>query len=193
MRFARSSALVLAIGFVTATAFSATSVLGHCGSCGSGGDSGGHDHDQKKKNIVKTAASNGDFSTLVKAVEAASLADMLQSEGPFTVIAPRNSAFEALPDGTLQSLLQPANKEKLQAILKYHVVPGKVMAKDALGLEGVKSGTGAAVTTAEGSELSVTVDDGTVMINDAQVTTTDIKASNGVIHVIDRVVLPTSK
>lgn len=116
-------------------------------------------------------------------MKASDLVETLQSKGPFTVFAPTNAAFAKLPEGTLESLLKPENKEKLVNILKYHVMPGKVMAKD------VKPGK---VPTALGQEATVTVADGEVSIDDAKVVKTDIAASNGVIHVIDSVILPKS-
>jgi uncharacterized surface protein with fasciclin (FAS1) repeats len=142
------------------------------------------DHAKKAaKDIVAIAAGNEAFSTLVAAVKASDLVETLQSKGPFTVFAPTNAAFAKLPEGTLESLLKPENKEKLVNILKYHVMPGKVMAKD------VKPGK---VPTALGQEATVTVADGEVSIDDAKVVKTDIAASNGVIHVIDSVILPKS-
>ena len=133
------------------------------------------------KNIVGIAAGNEDFSTLVAAVKAADLVETLSGDGPFTVFAPTNAAFEKLPKGTVETLLKPENKEKLAAILKYHVVPGKVMAAD------VKPGK---VKTANGKELEIKVDGDTVMVDGAKVVKTDITGTNGVIHVIDSVVLP---
>lgn len=130
--------------------------------------------------IVEVAQGNDDFSTLVAAVVAAGLGDALSGEGPLTVFAPTNAAFEALPEGLLEKLLLPENKEVLTAILTYHVVSGKVMAADV---------TAGDVATLEGSTIAITTDDG-VMINDATVTATDIEASNGVIHVIDQVIVP---
>lgn len=132
------------------------------------------------KTIVDIAVENSDFSTLVAAVKAAGLVETLSGTGPFTVFAPTNDAFAKLPAGTVEALLK--DKEKLTKILTYHVVSGKVMAKDVLGLTSAK--------TVEGSELTVKVDNGKVMINNANVTTTDIEASNGVIHVIDTVLMP---
>jgi uncharacterized surface protein with fasciclin (FAS1) repeats len=136
--------------------------------------------------IVGIAASNPDFSTLVAAVSAAGLADTLSGPGPFTVFAPTNEAFAKLPAGTVDTLLKPANKQQLAAILAYHVLPAAVMAKD------VKPGT---VQTVNGATLTVAVEDGTVIVtdgqgNEAKVIATDIAASNGVIHVIDAVLLP---
>ncbi|MDA0226148.1 MAG: fasciclin domain-containing protein [Proteobacteria bacterium] len=136
------------------------------------------------QNIVEIAAANGDFKTLTAAVTAAGLADTLQGDGPFTVFAPNDAAFAALPAGTLDSLLKPENKDQLVAILTYHVVPGAVMAKDVVGLS--------EATTVHGNALAVSATDGAVTVDGARVLATDIKASNGVIHVIDRVMLPKS-
>ena len=135
-----------------------------------------------KKDIVDTAASAGSFNTLVAAVKAADLVETLKGEGPFTVFAPTDDAFAKLPAGTLEDLLKPENKDKLQAILTYHVVSGKVMAKDAMMLS--------SATTANGKDLSIKTDGGTVMIDNAKVVKTDILCSNGVTHVIDTVILP---
>jgi transforming growth factor-beta-induced protein len=131
--------------------------------------------------IVDTAVA-GKFNTLVAAVRAAGLVDTLKGPGPFTVFAPTDEAFAKLPAGTLESLLKPENKEKLQSILTYHVVPGKVMAKDVVKLKSAK--------TVEGRAVSVSTQGGGVMINNATVTKADIAASNGVIHVVDTVILP---
>jgi uncharacterized surface protein with fasciclin (FAS1) repeats len=131
--------------------------------------------------IVETAVA-GKFNTLVSAVEAAGLVDTLKGPGPFTVFAPTDEAFAQLPAGTLESLLKPENKTKLQKILTYHVVQGKVMSKDVAKLR--------SATTVEGGKLSIKAAKGGVMVNDARVTKTDIMASNGVIHVIDKVLLP---
>ena len=130
--------------------------------------------------IVDTAVAAGSFTTLVTAVQAAGLVDTLKGEGPFTVFAPTDAAFAALPEGTLESLL--ADIPALTDILLYHVVPGKVMAADVMSLT--------SATTAQGSDLAILVEDGKVMINGATVITTDIEASNGVIHVIDAVLVP---
>lgn len=132
--------------------------------------------------IVEIAAGNPDFSTLVAALKAADLVGALSGDGPFTVFAPTNEAFAALPAGTLDMLLQPANKDKLVAILTYHVVSGKVMAADVITL------TEAA--TLEGSSIAITASDTGVTVDNANVVATDIEASNGVIHVIDAVILP---
>jgi uncharacterized surface protein with fasciclin (FAS1) repeats len=134
-----------------------------------------------KQDIVEIAAAADDFSTLVAAVKAAGLVDTLKGKGPFTVFAPTNAAFAALPAGTLDDLLKPENKAKLTAILTYHVVGAKVMAAD------VKAGE---VATVQGSKATIKVEDGTVTIDGAKVVKTDIVASNGVIHVIDKVILP---
>lgn len=134
-----------------------------------------------KKDIVDTAANAGTFETLLTAAEAAGLVDTLKGEGPFTVFAPSDEAFAALPAGTVEDLLKPENKEKLASILTYHVVSGEFMSTD-LKDDMVK-------TTVQGGDLIVDLDDG-VKINDATVVTADIDASNGVIHVIDKVILP---
>lgn len=131
--------------------------------------------------IVAAAAGNEDFSTLVAAVKAAGLVEVLSSEGPFTVFAPTNAAFEKLPEGTVENLLKPENKEKLIAVLKYHVVAGKVMAADVKTME---------VETVQGGKAKVVVADGKVTIDKANVVATDIVTGNGVIHVIDAVILP---
>lgn len=136
----------------------------------------------KAGDIVETAASSDQFSTLVAAVKAAGLVDTLKGEGPFTVFAPTNDAFAALPEGTVESLLKPENKEMLVAVLTYHVIPGKVMSADIAGKT-------AEVKTVQGSELSIDATSG-VMVDNASVTTADIITSNGIIHVIDKVVLP---
>ena len=133
------------------------------------------------KDIVDTAAGTDGFSTLVAAVQAAGLVDTLKGDGPFTVFAPTDEAFAALPAGTVESLLLPENKEKLISILTYHVVPGKVMSTDL-----VDDMTAA---TVQGTDIMIDLDNG-VMINDASVAAADIVTSNGVIHVIDKVILP---
>ena len=132
--------------------------------------------------IVDIAVGDDRFSTLVAAVSAAGLVETLQGPGPFTVYAPLNDAFAALPDGTVETLLKPENKDQLVAVLTYHVVPGKVMAADVVGLS--------SATTVNGKDVHIRVRDGAVHINRATVTATDIEASNGVIHVIDKVLLP---
>ena len=134
------------------------------------------------KDIVDTAVATGSFKTLVAAVQAAGLVETLKGAGPFTVFAPTDEAFAKLPAGTVESLLKPENKEKLVAVLTYHVVPGKVMAADVVKLT--------EAPTVQGSKAKVKVVDGTVMIDAAKVVKTDIETSNGVIHVIDAVILP---
>jgi uncharacterized surface protein with fasciclin (FAS1) repeats len=134
--------------------------------------------------IVDTAAGNKDFSTLVAAVQAAGLVETLKSKGPFTVFAPTNAAFAKLPAGTVESLLKPENKATLVKILTYHVVSGKVLAADVVKLDGKM------VKTVQGSDVTVTVAGGKVKVNDSNVVATDIETSNGVIHVIDTVLLP---
>jgi len=131
--------------------------------------------------IVDTAVSAGQFKTLAAALGAADLVDTLKGPGPFTVFAPTDAAFAKLPAGTVETLLKPENKDQLVAILTYHVVPGEVMAADVVKITEAK--------TVNGKMVKVSVDGGNVMINDAKVTATDIAASNGVIHVIDAVIL----
>jgi uncharacterized surface protein with fasciclin (FAS1) repeats len=135
-----------------------------------------------KKDIVDVAVENGSFTTLVAALKAAGLVDTLKGEGPFTVFAPTDEAFAKLPEGTLEMLLLPENKEQLVSILTYHVVAGKVMAADVMKLD--------SATTVQGQEVTVDIMDGKVMIDDATVVIADVEASNGVIHVIDGVILP---
>jgi uncharacterized surface protein with fasciclin (FAS1) repeats len=134
------------------------------------------------KDIVDTAVAAGSFKTLVAAVQAAGLVDTLKSKGPFTVFAPTDEAFAKLPAGTVDNLLKPENKEKLKAILLYHVVAGKVEAKDAMKLTTAK--------TVNGESLNLMAHGDSLMINNATVIKADIECSNGVIHVIDTVLLP---
>ncbi len=133
------------------------------------------------KDLVSVASSAGSFNTLVTAVKAAGLVETLQGKGPFTVFAPTDEAFAKLPAGTVESLLKPENKEKLVAILTYHVVPGKVLAADVKTMK---------AKTVNGKELSLKVEGGAVTVDNAKVIKTDVAASNGVIHVIDTVILP---
>ncbi len=135
-----------------------------------------------KKDIVATAVDAGSFKTLAAALQAADLVETLQGPGPFTVFAPTDAAFAKLPAGTVESLLKPENKAKLQAILTYHVVAGSVGSKDVVKLKTVK--------TVNGQSVSIEVADGAVSVDGAKVVQTDIAASNGVIHVIDSVILP---
>ena len=141
------------------------------------------DKSMAKADIVDTAVSAKQFNTLVAAVQAAGLVDTLKGEGPFTVFAPTDDAFAALPDGTVESLLKPENKDKLVAILTYHVVPAKVMSGDIAGKKLM-------VASVQGGNLDVNATGGSVMINNAKVIGADVEASNGVIHVIDTVLLP---
>lgn len=131
--------------------------------------------------IVDTAVANGSFTTLAAALGAAGLVETLKGEGPFTVFAPTDAAFAALPAGTVEDLLKPENKDKLVSILTYHVVPGKVMSTDLS--EGLKA------ATVNGAEVTITLDGG-AKVNGAVISTADVAASNGVIHVIDAVILP---
>jgi uncharacterized surface protein with fasciclin (FAS1) repeats len=135
-----------------------------------------------EKDIVDTAVDAGQFQTLAAALGAAGLVETLKGPGPFTVFAPTDAAFAKLPAGTVEDLLKPENKDRLTAILTYHVVPGEVMAADVVKMS--EAGT------VNGKTVNIAVEGGTVMINDAKVAAADIQASNGVIHVIDAVILP---
>ena len=135
-----------------------------------------------KGDIVDVAVGAGTFKTLVAAVGAAGLVDTLKSPGPFTVFAPNDEAFAKLPPGTVEGLLKPENKDKLVAILTYHVVPGSVKAAEVVGMTSAK--------TVQGSSVKIAVSDGKVQVDSANVIATDIAATNGVIHVIDAVILP---
>ncbi len=171
-RFVRlpSFALVLALG------------LGACAS-GSGATTAASTTPARgSADIVDTAVSAGSFSTLVAAVQAAGLVDTLKGPGPFTVFAPTDAAFAALPPGTVENLLRPENREQLRAVLTYHVVPGDVRAAQVVGLS--------SATTVQGSDVRIRVQDGQVRVNEATVVSADVACSNGVIHVIDRVILP---
>ncbi|OJF69383.1 fasciclin [Alteromonas sp. V450] len=143
----------------------------------------GHHKMSEHKDIVDTAARNEMFSTLVAAVKAGDLVSTLKGDGPFTVFAPTNDAFAALPDGTLEMLLKPENKATLVKILTYHVVAGKVTSKEVTGLK--------SASTVEGSDVAISVMGGNVKINNATVIKADVMTSNGVIHVIDTVLLPS--
>ena len=153
---------------VACALFGTRAALAGCGTC--------------DKTVVENAVNNENFSTLVAAVKAAGLAETLSGSGPFTVFAPTNAAFEKLPAGTVEKLLKPENKGQLVKVLTYHVVPGKVMAKDVVKLN--------KATTVEGSDVAIAVSGGTVTVDNAKVIKTDINSSNGVIHVIDAVILP---
>lgn len=135
-----------------------------------------------EKDIVDTAVEAGQFQTLATALNAAGLVETLKGPGPFTVFAPTDEAFAKLPGGTVESLLKPENKDKLTAILTYHVVPGEVMAAEVVTLSEAE--------TVNGKAVKIAVDGDTVMVGDAKVTAADIDAANGVIHVIDAVILP---
>jgi uncharacterized surface protein with fasciclin (FAS1) repeats len=135
-----------------------------------------------RKDIVDTAVAAGSFTTLATALQAADLVNALKGPGPFTVFAPTDDAFKKLPAGTVESLLKPENKDKLRAILTYHVVSGNVSAAQAMKLSSAK--------TLNGAELKLSTHNGTVMVNDAKVIKADIATSNGVIHVIDTVLMP---
>jgi uncharacterized surface protein with fasciclin (FAS1) repeats len=147
---------------------------------------GGHTAPAPAKDIVDTAVGAGSFTTLVAAVQAAGLVDTLKGSGPFTVWAPTDDAFAALPEGTVENLLKPENKDQLTAILLYHVVPGKTMSTQ------VKAWAvnGEDVATVQGSTVRATISDDVISINNATVVGVDVVASNGVIHVIDTVLLP---
>jgi uncharacterized surface protein with fasciclin (FAS1) repeats len=163
--------ITLTVLFASALALMPMGNVQACSSCGCG-----------LKDIVDTAVGAGSFKTLVAAVKAAGLVETLKGTGPFTVFAPTDEAFATLPPGTLDDLLKPENKTKLQGILTYHVVPGKVMAAEVVTLKTAK--------TVQGQELTIKVEGETVLVNNAKVIKTDIVCSNGVIHVIDTVVLP---
>ncbi|MBM68066.1 MAG: fasciclin [Haliea sp.] len=172
MRFITKYLSLAAISGLLLTSFAATA--------------GDHEHhgSMAKPTIVEIAVGNPDFSTLVAALQAAGLVEALSGEGPFTVFAPTNAAFAALPAGTLDDLLKPENKDQLTAILTYHVVSGKVMAADVVTLT--------EATSLQGDTIAVSASDAGVKVDAANVTATDISASNGVIHVIDAVILPNS-
>jgi uncharacterized surface protein with fasciclin (FAS1) repeats len=166
------SSLLLAVVFVSVTGFTANA-------------QGQMSSKSKAMDIVDLAASQDFLSTLVAAVKAGGLVETLKGKGPFTVFAPTNEAFAALPAGTLESLLKPENKDQLVKILTYHVVSGKVMSTD------LKDGMTA--KTVQGSEVKIGISKEGVKVNDAKVTSADIAATNGVVHVIDKVILPPAK
>jgi uncharacterized surface protein with fasciclin (FAS1) repeats len=181
----KSSILVGTVAFAAALSFSSL----HAGSCGAGAKTakaskGSGDYaacSSDAKSIVSVASEAGQFKTLVAAIQAAGLAETLQGDGPFTVFAPTDEAFAKLPAGTVENLLKPENRDKLVAILTYHVVPGRVMAADV---------TTSKAATVNGQKLDIKVDGGQVTVDGARVVATDVAAGNGVIHVIDTVVLP---
>lgn len=165
------------------TAWAGCGSCSSCGSCGSKtkGASYTHASASQKADIVTTAAGAGNFTTLVAAVEAAGLVETLKGDGPFTVFAPTDAAFAKLPAGTVENLLKPENKQQLVDILTYHVVPAKVKSSKV---------TAGAVPTVNGQDALVEIIDGEVFIDGAKVVQTDIMTSNGVIHVIDTIILP---
>lgn len=167
---------------LAASAVSYTYAASCCGGCST--DATAKSTKAMKADIVGTAVAAGQFNTLVAAVQAAGLVDVLKGEGPFTVFAPTDAAFAKLPAGTVESLLLPENKDKLISILTYHVVPAKVMSGD------VKAGE---APTVNGQTATITIENGNVMIEGAKVIAVDVPASNGVIHVIDTVILPDDK
>jgi uncharacterized surface protein with fasciclin (FAS1) repeats len=143
-----------------------------------------HAEEAASADIVETAAAAGQFETLAAALEAAGLTDTLKGDGPFTVFAPTDEAFAKLPAGTIESLLKSENRDQLVAILTYHVVPGKVTAAEVATLD--------EATTVNGADLTIEASGSSVKVDDAEVITADVAASNGVIHVIDTVLLPAS-
>ena len=180
--YAAASLAVLSVSAITAPSFAQTTV-----------EVGGAPM-YSNKNIIENAVNSKDHTTLVAAVKAAGLVDTLVSAGPFTVFAPVNAAFEKLPKGTVETLLKPENKAKLAAILTYHVVPGKLSAADIIA-KAKAGGAGAMLKTAQGGTLTVTLVGSKVEIVDAKggkstVTIADVNQSNGVIHVVDTVLLP---
>ncbi len=174
MRFGMLSKMVA----VATVAMVAGLSYADCGACGHGSGTKA----SKPSDIVDTAVAAGSFKTLVAAVKAAGLVETLKGEGPFTVLAPTDEAFAKLPAGTVESLLKPENKEKLVAILTYHVIPAKAMAADVVKMSSAK--------TVQGGSVTIKVEGETVHVNDAKVVKTDVAASNGVIHVIDTVLMP---
>jgi uncharacterized surface protein with fasciclin (FAS1) repeats len=179
---------MITTSFLAVAGIVALSATAHAGSCGS---AKAHSHDAEPTSlqasaepgtIVETAVSAGSFNTLVAAVQAAGLVDVLQGDGPYTVFAPTDEAFAKLPEGTVEELLKPENKDQLVAILTYHVVPGKVMSGDVVKLDEAK--------TVQGESVHIKTKDGKVMIDTAEVIQADVETSNGVIHVIDAVILP---
>lgn len=186
MTFPRSKLLI-------AAAFGAVA-LSACANHGYSDDADQMTATTEQPNIVALAASQDNLSTLVAAVKAADLVDTLSGSGPFTVFAPDNAAFEKLPAGTIDTLLLPSNKATLQSVLTYHVVAGEVRAEDLVALITSNGGT-AMVSTVNGGKLSARVENGNVLLTDAKgntstVTSTNIDASNGVVHLIDTVVMP---
>ena len=172
--FNRKSVVATVVAVVSAFSLSTLAVAGDCDGWKS-----------KKMDVVETAANAGTFGTLLAAAEAAGLVDALKGEGPITVFAPTDDAFANLPEGTVEMLLKPENKDKLAAILTYHVAPGKLPAAQVVELN--------RVATLNGQKPAITLSDGGVRIDNAQIVKTDISASNGIIHVIDAVILPSAE
>ena len=177
----------LSLSIVTLIAFTCSAQIALAQQCQSQRNmqtsiSTGQHMDDEAKDIVETAVGAEKFKTLVAAVKAAELVETLQGEGPFTVFAPTDEAFEKLPEGTVEMLLKPENKDKLIAVLTYHVVAGSVKAADVVKLEEAE--------TVQGQSVTIKVKDDTVMIDGAKVVATDIECKNGIIHVIDSVILP---
>ena len=171
-------------GSLVAAALAVTPVVGwHLGGVVAlAGDNYAGGAKSASKDVVDTAVAAGKFNTLAAALEAAGLVETLKGSGPFTVFAPTDEAFAKLPAGTVESLLKPENKQKLTAVLTYHVVPGKALAKDVAGMSSAK--------TVNGKAVSLKTDGGKVMVDNANVVKADVEASNGVIHVIDTVLMP---
>ncbi len=189
-RLTTIGATVATLGVAASGAFAGECSAAKTASNDCGADSGvrvieaANQYRAKEKDIVETAVDAGSFKTLATALKTANLVDDLKMEGPFTVFAPTDEAFANLPDGALESLLRPENRDTLIAILKHHVVAGKVPASQVVDLSNA--------TTLTGQRIDITVEDGAVMVDEANVIKTDVTASNGVIHVIDRVLLPAS-
>ena len=169
--------LVSKVTSVLVTALAATAFVSSLSAI-----AGEHPKGEPAGDIVEVATAAGQFNTLAAALEAANLIDTLKSDGPFTVFAPTDEAFAALPEGTVESLLRPENRDQLVSILTYHVVSGKVTSSEVVTLD--------AAETVNGRQISIDVTDGIVQINDATVVAADVAASNGIIHVIDTVILP---
>jgi uncharacterized surface protein with fasciclin (FAS1) repeats len=169
-RIPRAAGLLFVLGYFTLSALPALADM--------------HAEEAASADIVETAAAAGQFETLAAALEAAGLTDTLKGDGPFTVFAPTDEAFAKLPEGTIESLLKSENRDQLVAILTYHVVPGKVTAAEVATLD--------ETATVNGADLTIDASGSRVKVNDAEVITADVAASNGVIHVIDTVLLPAS-
>ena len=171
-----------ALALLASSTILSVSAMAHCGNCAADKSITAL-HSHPEETVVAVAVHSDPLSTLVAAVKAAGLVETLQGTGPFTIFAPTNKAFEKLPAGTVESLLKPENKSKLVAILTYHVVPGKVLAADVKSMK---------AKTVNGKELDIKVSSTGVMVGKAKVIKTDLIGSNGVIHVVDTVILPQS-